>query len=214
LCRANPDGRKRDTTEILAVCPPDRPLTAADAMFTKHAKYYICTTESTRDEMTWHYVLAANLWPKRVHDRTYTLSELDIHGDYVEYEFASRKARRVSDKDKIELSLKYEQHSLRVYAPVLENGWAVIGDAGRYAMMNDKTFSHVKALENGVEVIVTSIPNDRIDVVVYCPKAPASVLLDDREILASECKYDATSCLLHAPIEPNSDRILRLRVTA
>ncbi|MBN2153076.1 MAG: hypothetical protein JW839_16610 [Candidatus Lokiarchaeota archaeon] len=197
-----------------ALLKPDRPLTAADAMFTKHAKYYICTTESTRDGKVWHYLLAANLWPKRVKDKAYTLAELDVHGDHVEYDFAKRTARRVSDEDKIELSLKYEQHTLRVYAPVLENGWAVIGDAGRYATMNDKTFSSVKTVQNGVEVVVTLIPNDRINVVVYCPRPPVSVLLDGREILASECNFDAANCLLHAPIEANSERGSKLVVTA
>ncbi|MEX2714728.1 MAG: hypothetical protein Q6353_012215 [Candidatus Sigynarchaeum springense] len=194
---------------------PDRPLTAADVMFTKHAKYYICTTESTIGGMVWHYVLAANLWPRRVHDRTYTLAELDIHGEYIEYEFSKRMARRVNDKEKIELSLKYEQHSLRVYAPVLENGWAVIGDAGRYAMMNDKTFSGIKAIGSlGVAVTITSIASDKVDVVVYCPIPPRSVRLDGREILTTESNYDAARSLLFVPVMANSSRAMKLEVSA
>ncbi len=193
---------------------PDRPLTVADIMFTKQSKYYICTTESTIGGMIWHYVLAANLWPKRVQDRAYTLLELDIHGRYIEYEFDKRVARRVDDKERVELSLKYEQHSLRVYAPVLENGWAVIGDAGRHATMNDKTFSRIEALgSSGVEVTVTSIAGDKVDVVVYCPTAPKSAKMDGREVLATECKYDAANSLLFVPVMANSDRAMTLAVS-
>jgi len=194
---------------------PDRPLTAADVMFTRHAKYYICTTESTIGELVWYYVLAANLWPKRVHDQAYTLAELDIHGDYIEYKFGKRVTRRVNDRDKIELSLKYEQHSFRVYAPVLDNGWAIIGDAGRYATMNDKTFSSVKALgSSGIEVTITSIAGDKVDAVIYCPRTPKLATIDGRDVLATEGKYDAASSLLFVPVMANSDRAMKLDVSA
>lgn len=192
---------------------PDRPLTAADIMFTRHAKYYICTTESTIGETKWHYVLVANLWPRRVKDRGYTLAELDIRGDFIEYEHARQTARHVNGEQRIELVLKHEQHSLRVYAPVLENGWAVIGDAGRYAMMNDKTFSGVKVTgSNSVEVSINSIAGDKVNVVIYCPSAPRSAMVDGREILSTGCRYDATNSLFFAPVMASSDRPMKLSV--
>jgi hypothetical protein len=182
-------------------------------MFTKHAKYYICTTENTHGSLAWHYVLVANLWPKRVQDKGFTLGELDINGDRIEFDFSTRVARRVHDRERTELSLKHEQHSFRVYAPILENGWAVIGDAGRYAMMNDKTFSGIKAMENGIEMIVTSIAGDRVDVVIYCPKAPESVKVDGNIIPASECRFDAANRLLLVAMSFTSDQGMRLAVT-
>nr|MDO8113701.1 hypothetical protein [Candidatus Sigynarchaeota archaeon] len=184
---------------------PDRPITAVDAMFTRHAKYYICSTESKQVGNTWHYVLVANLWPKRIQDRGYTLNELDIHGNFVEYEFGTREARLVDSNERIELALQYEHYSLRVYAPVFESGYALLGDAGRYAMMNDKTFSGVKAVDGGFEATITGIAGDVVEIAIFCPKPPSSVTLDGIRFPDSLLTLGNAKNMLYLPIRFESD---------
>jgi len=157
---------------------PDRPLTAVDLMFTRHEKYYICTTESTHDGLTWHYVLAVSLWPGRVKDKGFTLCELGIAGKHVEYDFESKHARVVDDGTRIELQLKHEQHAYRVYAPVFNDDMAIIGDIDRFATMNDKTFSSVRVTAGLLEVDIHGTSGEQLTVGVYYPSPPERIMLD------------------------------------
>jgi hypothetical protein len=175
---------------------PDRPLTAADIMFTRHEKYYICTTESRHGTRTWHYVLVANLWPKRVVDRCLTLLDLGITGKFVEYDFHKQSARVVSDSDKIELALRHEQHALRIYAPLLENGWALIGDAARYAMANDLTFKEIAEHGNGIKVVIEGIAGDTIEARAFAPTALNKASIDGVPLPAGVGRHDPVSGLV------------------
>ncbi|HME51323.1 MAG TPA: hypothetical protein VKM55_03840 [Candidatus Lokiarchaeia archaeon] len=185
---------------------PDRPLTAVDAMFTKHGKYYICSTESKHGDLTWHYVLVTNLWPKRVIDKGFTLQELDINGDYVEYDFDARTARVVHDDERIEFELHYEHHALHIYAPLLGDGLAIIGDASRYAMANDKTFVSFKTDSAGVEAIISGIEGDTIEVAMYCPNLPSAIQIDGIDVHTHIDDHAKNNCLKFIPIEFQNDR--------
>ena len=184
---------------------PDRPLTAVDAMFTKHGKYYICSTESRHGDMTWHYVLVVNLWPKRVTDRGYTLQELDIHGEFVEYDFRARTARVVKDDERIELKLRYEQYALRVYAPLIIGIVAIIGDASRYAMMNDLTFTTVEPRDDRVEAIIAGIAGDIIELAIFYKSQPPSISMDEIPVSMEKTNQNSCSGLIFVPLVFESD---------
>jgi hypothetical protein len=191
---------------------PDRPITAVDAMFTRHGKYYICSTESRQGELTWHYVLVANLWPKRVHDHGFTLAELGITGDHVEYDFKEKRARIVHHSDRIEFNLRYEHYSLRIYAPLFPGHCTILGDASRYAMMNDKTFSRVNASDTGVEVMITGIAGDTVDLAMYCT-SPPSINLDDAPVTLTEGKQKEITGLLIVPLHFDKDGEKKLLIS-
>ncbi len=179
---------------------PDRPLTAADIMFTKHDKYYICTTESIHDGLAWHYVLVVNLWPNRVKDEGYTLRELGITGKHVEYDFASKQALVVNDGARIELHLKHEQHAFRVYAPVSSDGWALIGDTDRFATMNDKTFSRVQATADGLEVDLHGVGGEQVNLAVFCPRTPKAITANEIALSIEEFARNQDGCLMVLPV--------------
>lgn len=85
--RVNKPLLMKTCTEDGVLLKPDRPITANDLMFAPHAKPYIMNTWTRRavteraGPLMWHYVLAVNLWPRRVSDYQVTLTELGLAGD-------------------------------------------------------------------------------------------------------------------------------------
>jgi hypothetical protein len=190
----------------------DRPVSAVDVMFTPHAKYYLCETGNRQGELEWHYVLAVNLWPERVKDRAFTLSELGIEGRHVEYDIDTCAARIVEDSARIELKLKYECHALRLYAPLFTNGWAILGDATKFAMMNDLEIKAPAEEEQGVSVTVSGVQGDRIDLKVYAPSDPTHVLVDGVPVDPTTCHYDEASHVASVVLtfEAGGDKLVQL----
>jgi hypothetical protein len=157
---------------------PDRPLTAADLVYIRNHTYYVATTESTHGNRTWYYTITINLFPSRVKEKNYFLHEIDITGEYAEYNWFDRTWRWVTGDSLVSQDLKDEEYEYRIYAPKLASGIALIGNPTKYATMNDKTFSNFKEDVSGVQIDVSSIANDRVDILLIGAILPTRVLVN------------------------------------
>ncbi|MFX1452205.1 MAG: hypothetical protein ACFFCM_15315, partial [Promethearchaeota archaeon] len=127
---------------------PDRPLTAVDHMFEKHSTYYITSTFSKKDELIWHYILVINLFPKRVKNKSFTLEELGIAGDYILYDFNKGTFREFINDTQVVQSLKKNTHKYYILAPLINGNMAIIGNPEKFVTCSNRQFPSIKCIDN------------------------------------------------------------------
>jgi hypothetical protein len=174
---------------------PDRPLTAADITYIKNSKYYLATTETTNNDNIWHYVLTTHFWPHRVKDKSYTLKDIDIAGKYIEYDWFTQASRLVDENTQISQKLKIEEHKYRIYAPILSNGMAVLGDPTKYVMVSDVEFPTIKMNGKCLEILVENVEEAVSEILIYTEKAPKEIFVDKNEIPLSDGNSSVQDCL-------------------
>ena len=188
---------------------PDRPITPVDLMFIKHGIYYICSTESHHNDYNWIYTITINLWPDRVSTKTYTLKEIQLSGEFYEYDWFTQKGQKLNEQTPITQSLKFEQYKYRVYAPLLPNGIAIIGDSTKYATMNDKTFSNLQCNETECSFEVENIQGETVAIIIYSEKAQLDIKVDDESV---SLQTDPSSHLTKLQLEFGGNSIKKILI--
>ncbi len=182
---------------------PDRPITACDITYIRNRKYYLARTVSNHGDLTWHYTLALNLWPRRVKDTQYTIEDMDFSGEFVRYNWFTNETQKVNSCTPVAQDLKYEEYVYEVFAPILDNGMAIIGDPSKYVTMNDTEFSDPKERSGKLMVTVNNIEDEVSELLVYTENDPKKITLDEVELDQSEkieesrYFFDSKSNLLH-----------------
>jgi hypothetical protein len=198
---------------------PDRPMTAADITYVKNSTYYICSTESKHQNFLWYYILTSNLWTHRVKSSDYTLKALGIEGSFVEYDWFSTQTRVLDSNSPIQLNLKYEQYQYLIYAPILPNGMAILGDPTKYVMMSDREFTLQTCSSNKVELKIMNVQDGKSEILIYTPEKINNILLDAVAIpeivitkeqqlsnnVPAGYNYDLNSQILHIWINFDAD---------
>jgi hypothetical protein len=225
----NPDICKAIARKDGLLYKPDRPLTPTDLTFVKNRHYYVCSTESTHLGNTWIYTLTLNLWPSRVKNREYSLIDLGytMEQQYLEYDWFTGESRIITQNTGIAQRLKFEQYKYRIYAPVLKNGMAILGDPSKYIMMSDKEFPALKHNENSLTLTVSNIAGEWTEIMIYCSEKPASIKINanpcsqfEIEHLQNKIRkepigfvYNSTDHLLHIwmKFEKDGEQILEIQ---
>ncbi|MFW9971480.1 MAG: hypothetical protein ACFFDF_14895 [Candidatus Odinarchaeota archaeon] len=169
---------------------PDKALTANDLMFKKHRKYYICDTYTKIDNLTWHYILISNIWPKRVKETFFTIKDLGFEKEnYILYDYLSREIYFVKIDDLIEIGrLNRYEYKYYILCPITLNGMALIGCPDKYITCSRKLFVSVNATKNQLNFTVEFIKNKSINLLIYAEKSPVSIENDNKTI--KSWKYD------------------------
>jgi hypothetical protein len=154
---------------------PNLPLTAVDQMYIPHQTYYICSASSQRNNFRWLYALTTNIFPHRVKSTNYSLAILGLSGNYAEYDWHTKHYRYISADDEVDMKLRFEQFTYRIYAPILPNGVAIIGTLEKYATFNDTQFPTINCNVNMTQIGVAGIKNEEILVGLLLPDPNYSI---------------------------------------
>jgi hypothetical protein len=111
-------------------------------------------------------VLAVCCRPDGVADRV----DAGVEGDVVVWRWGSVAVGRDSAWD---VDLAFGGWDLRVVAPVLPAGLAVLGDPSRYATVGRNRLAGITATDDGARFTVLGA-GERVEVLVWAPTAPAA----------------------------------------
>ncbi len=161
---------------------PDRPATPIDLMFQQHAKYYIISTESQKDDLRWYYIALINFYPKHVKDQTLTLVELGITYDCVLFDFQTKKCQIVDPNVEIMANLRKNEHFYFVLAPLIGKKYAFIGNPDKFVTCSNKQFPKITSDELSLKVEISDIEKEKVPIVLYSIVPPKKVTIENTEI--------------------------------
>ncbi|MFX1387425.1 MAG: hypothetical protein ACFE9M_09435 [Promethearchaeota archaeon] len=170
---------------------PDKPLTANDLMFKKHRKYYVCNTFTIIDNLTWHYILISNIWPKRVKETHFRLQELGFEKKkYIIFEYFSGKIQHIKNDDIIEVgNLKRYEYKYYILCPITINGMALIGCPDKFITCSRKLIINFNTTNDSLNFTVEYMKDKVINLLIYSEKRPTSIQVDND--LKNSWDYDA-----------------------
>ncbi len=171
---------------------PDKSLTANDLMFKKHKKYYICDTFTKLNGLTWSYILASNIWPRRVKETFFTLEDLGFErNEYLLYDFYNSNVKRIKTNDLIEVGrLKRYDYKYYIICPITSNGMALIGCPDKFVTCSNKLIIDLNSTENSMNISVENIKNTDVRLFVYSENKPASIQIDNELIDSWTYNYE------------------------
>ncbi|MFX0098308.1 MAG: hypothetical protein ACFFCS_01930 [Candidatus Hodarchaeota archaeon] len=169
---------------------PDKPATVIDLMFKEHAKYYASSTHSKKPSgLTWYYLHLTNLWASRVKDKTFTLDDLEITGEYLAYFFEEKKMQVLdSTSDKMEFNLKKEGQELAIMCPKLLDGVYLVGNPEKFVTCASKQVINVLVDDaaRNITVEVENVPGEPVPLLFHSGKKPAKVNGNDGDVAYKE----------------------------
>lgn len=160
---------------------PDKPLTANDLMFKKHHKYYICDTITKHaEDLTWHYVLIMNMWPRRVENTSISPLELGFNEkELVCFDYLSNRMTRIDAEESIKVGeLKKYHHAYYILCPITDLGMTLIGCPDKFVPASKKQFPSVSIKNDSLEFEVEDLADVSLRVHVYSESTPSSVQVD------------------------------------
>ncbi|MHA1341001.1 MAG: hypothetical protein ACTSRZ_14865 [Promethearchaeota archaeon] len=152
---------------------PDKSLRIADIMFIPHDKYYISYTYSDLSDNRWFYVLINKLKIKQPKDKTFKLQDIDANdiraNDYVAYSYFDQKIFLINKENHLSFKLKKQQYKYLILAPILEEGFAIIGDVSKFVPINFKTFRNlqINRTEHKYVLKLENITNETMKLCFY-----------------------------------------------
>ncbi|MBD3352974.1 MAG: hypothetical protein GF364_15940 [Candidatus Lokiarchaeota archaeon] len=161
---------------------PTTPLKAIDLCFLKNDTYYVSKAETVVPRfkaLTWHYVLTINLFPQRVKTHRYSISDVDIEGKYLEYDWHTKNIRQVESRDIVEQNLKFEDYKYRVYCPFLCSGISLIGDPEKFVTFSEQRFRIIESTKEDVKLEIGGVKDEEVVLLFYSDKMPKSVVCDN-----------------------------------
>ncbi len=199
---------------------PDRPLTPVDYMFKKHSTYYICSTVTKRNGLTWHYILVVNVHPKRVKDKSFTLEQLGIENKHVLFDYSTEKIQEPAIDAKIYQNLKKYEHKYYILAPMIDDKIAIIGNPKKFVTCSNTQFKSIKATENEIMVEIEDLPDATIWILAFSKEKPVNISTiselkecrtkNELELMEEGWIYD--SSVLNMKIITNSEGKQTLRI--
>ncbi len=157
---------------------PSYPMTPADITFIKNSTYFIGTTFTQIGDQKWFYTLTMNFWPRRVKNPEYMLSDIGIEGFYIEYDWFTNEIRQVSANSQFQEHLQEEQYRFKIYAPLIQDTYAILGDMQKIIMLNDCEFMNIESESQKCSLTVSNIENERMEILLYATRAPSQVLIN------------------------------------
>lgn len=164
------------------ILKPDKPLTAADSMFVPNAKYFLCTTHSEISGKRWEYIVINKLdilYPK---DRSITKQDIGITEDKVAYNYFKKEFQVLDDRNPFEDRIKRRECNYWIAAPMLQKGFAIIGDISKYTTMSFKEFLSLDVHDSRVNLRVENIAGETVRLLMYDQDKIRSIEVDGEKI--------------------------------
>lgn len=191
---------------------PDKFLTVNDLMFKKHKKYYICNTYSSINGKRWHYVLAVNLWPRRVKETWFIPEELGFNEEsYVAYDFLEQKAHLINKNNKIELG-KLRKYDFRYYVlcPIFNNKISIIGCPDKFITASKTLIKSIELNSGKLEISVEYVIGSTIRFLVFSKVKINRIDIENMPL--KDWKYDKTTFLAEMTIPFEKSRLKKLSI--
>jgi hypothetical protein len=160
---------------------PDRSLSAVDLMYIPHNIPYIASTYSTHGGRDWYYVFCMKIHSGNT-DGSFNLQQLDIHGQYIEFDWFTKSVQKRADTDILTRKFKMYDSCYLIYAPLLPNGMALIGDISKYVSCSQKQFPQVIQTNQGITFTIDHVSGDNVKIGVYCENPPSKVFINNTPI--------------------------------
>ncbi|MGV9199352.1 MAG: hypothetical protein ACOC4M_11090 [Promethearchaeia archaeon] len=193
---------------------PTFPLTAIDLMYVENHTYYVASAElQTRidqKDFTWFYVLTINLFPKRVKKNEYAAEEFYLPNiRYIEFDWHSHKMREVSSSALISQKLEFEEYKYRVYAPILLNSVALIGNIDKFTTFNSVQFHIQEITGNSITVTISGLEQEKVSfiVVILDQTEPKFELMGKLVKRGEFAQFKGFNTKLTKKIKPNSENL-------
>ncbi|MFX1296319.1 MAG: hypothetical protein ACFFD2_15890 [Promethearchaeota archaeon] len=177
--RVNKELLMKTCTKEGVLLKPDRPITVNDIMFKINQKPYIMDTWTQKGKLFWRYIVAVNLWPRRVKDPQITLRELGYPEEGVLYDFITKEIKEIGPDDIIDLKLKGMDYKYFIYAPFLKEGVALIGSTEKYVSCANKLIPTFQIESSSLIFTIEYSINSIIKLLIYSKVAPLDVKLKD-----------------------------------
>jgi hypothetical protein len=193
---------------------PDVPAVPVDGMFVPHKRPFIVSTRSKRADLgTTTYVAAFHLarkhpertamdraftllsygeqdvgdmfnFPDEVTDWHLDLADVGVAGKAVAYDWVEGTATLVEGSMEIPQVEHLYGFRYLVLAPILPNGLAFVGEAGKYVTVADRRFSGVETTKTGFLAHVEGVPGEKLSLLAF--DATAGKLLEPVEVSIPE----------------------------
>jgi hypothetical protein len=172
----------RTCREDGVVLRPDVPLAALERAYRGHAvlepNLLVAEAFSAHEAGHFVYLLALNVWrAERELAGRVELGDLGAVAPavpVVAWDWRRGRAERMEPGAGFELSLAPLDWDYRVLCPLLPGEIAVIGDPARYATAADRRLGGVRASGEGVAFDVLGAPSERVRIVGWAGRRPAS----------------------------------------
>ncbi|MFO8017259.1 MAG: hypothetical protein R6U96_01370 [Promethearchaeia archaeon] len=167
---------------------PDYPIRAPDLMFIPHETCYVAYTESNLNDLTWYYVVNFSLWAEEIRS-DYTLKEIDVHGNFIEYDWLEQTVTVRADDEPIPYDKANLDYQYCVYAPILPNGTALIGDRSKYVTMSSKEFTHLSYDDSSLKLHLENIEGEVSEILIYSVHDPSDISVDGKTLCGENFVY-------------------------
>lgn len=157
---------------------PDRSLSAIDLMYIPHNIPYIASTLSTHGNHTWYYVFSMKIHASNT-DGIFHLEDLDIIGDYVEFDWFAKSVKKRTNQDVLIMKFKMYDARYLIYAPLFPNGMALIGDLSKYVTCSKKQFSEQIETQHGIMFTLDHVGGDQVNIGLYTDKIPSQISINN-----------------------------------
>lgn len=182
------------------ILKPDRPLTAADCMYIPHAKYFLSTTCSEIGGKRWDYILINKLNIRQPKDNTITKDDIGITDDKVAYNYFKNRFHVLDDQNPFKDRLKGREYNYWITAPLLKQGFAVIGDISKYTTMSFKEFLSMNINDSKVDIKIENIAGETVKLMMYDQDKIQSIDVDGEKIE----KYEADLLKINSVPDKNA----------
>ncbi|MFO8019269.1 MAG: hypothetical protein R6U96_11580 [Promethearchaeia archaeon] len=197
---------------------PTFPLTAIDLMYIENHTYYVASAElQTRidkQDIIWFYVLTINLFPKRVKNHEYTAEEFYLPKKrYIEFDWHSHKTREVSSSTLISQKLEFEEYKYRVYAPLLLNSIALIGNPEKFTTFNTVQYNIKEIRENSILIQINGLKEELVSfVLISLPQVEPSFEIRGKAVKTGEsAQFEGFNTTLTKKNKQNSENLTLLQ---
>jgi hypothetical protein len=168
--RADRDIVLRTCREDGVLVRPDVPLAAIDRCFPEHpvARDVPLVAEAWTDHVVGRYAYVVALNVSKSEQRLDTrielasLGESQPTGPVACWDWRGQVSSRLEPDDSWPVALGHLDWDLRVLAPILDCGLAVIGDPNRYATAGDRRITNLRARTDGVRFTVLGAGEDAV----------------------------------------------------
>jgi len=148
-------------------------------------------------------VLEINLWPKEADEPEYSLSQIDIKGQFVEYDWFLQTTRKITSDDKILHDLEKNQANFCVHAPILPNGKALIGDVSKCITSSKKQFIELYWGEQMLGFTLNHANGDEVTILIQSPNEPTKVELNGK--IFNKWTYEGKIITINFAFEKTAD---------
>ena len=194
---------------------PDAPLRVTDRMFIPHNKYYISYTYSDFGLKRWYYVLINKLKIKQPKDKTFKLEDIDANENkYIVFDYF-KKTISVIDKEKsLVYNLKGQDYKYLILAPILQEGFSIIGDISKFVPINFKTFKSINKIGNKYQISIENILDETMIIYLYNQNKIKKILLDNSELAINypENNQNSELCFVKIEFNKNYEKMLEIEL--